>query len=169
MKKIIIAIVATLLVAAIAGGSIFIFTAKESKQITLENIYGFYSVKTEITDFVRGEKDAEFLGIINTYKPSTAKIHIVLTPIGDFTTDSGTATFAFDAPHWTLSDKTDAQISDTAFSITLNPEGVTEVYVDIESDLKISTVSEPENDSTSLTNISGTATYKRFFNDINAK
>ncbi len=163
MKKIIISVLATILVVGIIGSSIFIFTATESKQVSLSNVYGFYSVNMEITDFKRGEKDAEILGIITTYKPSTAKIHIVLTPKDDFTIDGGNASFSFSASHWTLSE------SGEEITFSLNREGATDLYFDIESNLKISTVAEPDSDSITLTNISGTATYKKFFNELDVK
>ena len=80
MKKKIIAIVAIVLVLAIGVGAIFLATAKESKQITLENLNTFFDVTVEITDYVEGEKSSEFLGLVSTYEASTAKIHIVATP-----------------------------------------------------------------------------------------
>ena len=139
MKKTIIAVIAAVLVIAIAATSIFLVTAKESKQLTSENLSTYYDVKIEITDYIRGERDVEILGLIATYSASTAKIHITVTP-----KDTG----------------------DTTVTVDLNPEGVTETIIDIEADLKISTIAAPEISAVEITDAVGTVTYKKFFNKL---
>ena len=160
MKKKIIAIVAIILVIAIGAGAIYLATAKESKQITLENLSTFYDVTVEITDYVQGEKSSEFLGLISTYETSTAKIHIVATPKDKIICDGAKLEYEFKDDFWKVVD------GSNTITIDLNTEGVTEAYIDIESDLKISIVNAPELDTVKLTNALGTVTYKKFFNKL---
>lgn len=158
MKKKIIIIAAVLLVAVIAVVGIILAVSKESKQLTVENLNTYYDVKIEITDYVRGEKDKEFLGIVATYSPSTAKIHITATPKDTLLADSAKLTYAFDSNYWDLVDEKEA------IEVKLNAEGATDVYIDVESDLKFSVVGEPELKDVKLTDALGTLTYKKFFN-----
>jgi hypothetical protein len=160
MKKTIIAVVVAVLVVAIGATSIFLATAKESKQITKENLNTYYDVSVEITDYVRGEKSTEFLGLISTYSASTAKIHITTTPKDEITCDSGELVYTFTDDFWKVID------GGNTISVKLNAEGTTEVFVDIEADLKISTIAEPELSTVELTNALGTVTYKKFFNKL---
>ncbi|MBO5856884.1 MAG: hypothetical protein J6Q87_01395 [Clostridia bacterium] len=160
MKKKIIAIVAIVLVLAISVGAIFLATAKESKQITSENLNTFYDVAVEITDYKEGEKSAEFLGLVSTYEASTAKIHIIATPKDKIVCDGAKLEYEFKDDFWNVVDGSDT------ITVNLNAEGVTEVYIDIESDLKISVVNAPELDTVKLTNALGTVTYKKFFNKL---
>lgn len=160
MKKKIIAIVAIVLVLAIGAGAIFLATAKESKQITLENLNTFFDVTVEITDYVEGEKSSEFLGLVSTYEASTAKIHIVATPKDKIVCDGAKLEYTFKDDFWKVVD------GSNTITVNLNAEGVTEVYIDIESDLKISVVNAPELDTVKLTDALGTVTYKKFFNKL---
>jgi hypothetical protein len=160
MKKTIIAVVVAVLVVAIGATSIFLVTAKESKQLTKEILNTYYDVSVEITDYVRGEKNTEFLGLISTYKPSTAKIHITITPKDDIICDGGVVIFNFNDDFWKVVN------GSNEIKIQLNEEGVTELSVDIEADLKISTIAEPELSTVELTNALGTVTYKKFFNKL---
>ncbi len=160
MKKNIIAIVVAVLVVAIAATSIVLVTTKESKQITTENLNTYYDVSVEITDYVRGEKKTEFLGLVSTYSASTAKIHITVTPKDDISCDGGVIVFDFKDDFWKVVD------GSNEIKVQLNAEGVTEVSVDIEADLKISTISEPELSTIELVNALGTVTYKKFFNKL---
>lgn len=160
MKKTIIAVVIAVLVVAIAATSIILVTSKESKQITKENLNTYYDVSVEITDYVRGEKDKEFLGLVSTYSASTAKIHITVTPKDDMTCDGGVIIFDFNDDFWKVVDGTDE------IKLQLNAEGTTEAFIDIEADLKISTTAEPELSTIDLVNALGTVTYKKFFNKL---
>ena len=160
MKKKIIAVVAIVLVLAIGAGTIYLTTAKESKQITLENLNTFYDVTVEITDYVQGEKSSEFLGLISTYEASTAKIHIVATPKDKIVCDGAKLEYEFKDDFWKVVD------GSNTITIDLNAEGVTEAYIDIESDLKISVVNAPELNTVKLSNALGTVTYKKFFNKL---
>ena len=160
MKKKIITVVALVLVIAIGITAVYLATAKESKQITLENLSTYYDVTVEITDYVRGEKDKEFLGIISTYSASTAKIHIIVTPKDSITCDGAKLTYIFNDDFWEVVD------GDDEITIDLNAEGVTEAYISIEADTKISSVAEPELSTIKLTNALGTVTYKKFFNKL---
>ena len=51
-------------------------------------------------------------------------------------------------------------------TVDLNAEGVTEIFVDVEADLKISTIAEPESSTVVLSDALGTVTYKKFFNKL---
>ena len=160
MKKTIIAVIVAVLVVALGATSIFLVTAKESKQITKENLNTYYDVSVEITDYVRGEKSTEFLGLISTYSASTAKIHITITPKDEITCDGGVVIFDFNDDLWKVVDGADE------IKVQLNAEGITELYVDIEADLKISTIAAPELSTVEFVNALGTVTYKKFFNKL---
>ncbi len=160
MKKTIIAVVVAVLVIAIAATSIFLITAKESKQITIENLNTYYDVSVEITDYVRGEKSTEFLGLVTTYEPSTAKIHITVTPKDELTCDGAVVIFNFKDDFWKVVDGSDE------IKVPLNTEGITELTIDIEADLKISTIAAPELSTVELVDALGTVTYKKFFNKL---
>ena len=160
MKKTIIAVVVAVLVVAIGATSIFLATAKESKQLTKEILNTYYDVSVEITDYVRGEKNTEFLGLISTYEASTAKIKITVTPKDDIVCDGGVVVFYFNDDFWKVVN------GSNELKVELNEEGVTEFSVDIEADLKISTIAEPELSTVELTNALGTVTYKKFFNKL---
>lgn len=160
MKKTIIAVIAAVLVIAIAATSIFLVTAKESKQLTSENLSTYYDVKIEITDYIRGERDVEILGLIATYSASTAKIHITVTPKDKLTCDGAKLNLNLADDFWKTTN------GDTTVTIDLNPEGVTEAIIDIEADLKISTIAAPEISAVEITDAVGTVTYKKFFNKL---
>ena len=116
MKKKIIAIVAIVLVLAIGAGAIFLATAKESKQITLENLSTFYDVTVEITDYKEGEKSAEFLGLVSTYEASTAKIHIIATPKDKIVCDGAKLEYEFKDDFWNVVDDFDEDVSGVDWS-----------------------------------------------------
>ena len=160
MKKIIISVVSTALVIALIATGILLFTATDSKQLNSENLNTYYDVKVEITDYVQGEKASELLGILATYEPSTAKIHISVTPKDDITCDGGELLYTFRDNLWKVTD------GDQNIKVTLNPEGVTEVYIDIESDLKLSQVNAPDLNEIEFNTVYGTVTYKKFFNKL---
>ncbi|MBO7178983.1 MAG: hypothetical protein J6V78_01470 [Clostridia bacterium] len=160
MKKIIISVVSTALVIALIATGILLFTATDSKQLNSENLNTYYDVKVEITDYVQGEKASELLGILATYEPSTAKIHITVTPKDDITCDGGELLYTFRDNLWKVTD------GDQNIKVTLNPEGVTEVYIDIESDLKLSQVNAPDLNEIEFNTVYGTVTYKKFFNKL---
>ena len=160
MKKKLIPIIAIVLVVAIAATTLILLLAKESKQLTIENIDTFYDVSVEITDYVRGEKNTEILGLLATYEPSTAKIHITLTPKDSLTCDGGKVLFNFTDDFWKVTN------GNNQITVDLNAEGVTEILVDVEADLKISTIAEPESSTVVLSDALGTVTYKKFFNKL---
>ena len=160
MKKIIISVVSTALVIALIATGILLFTATDSKQLNSENLNTYYDVKVEITDYVQGEKASELLGILATYEPSTAKIHITVTPKDDITCDGGELLYTFRDNLCKVTD------GDQNIKVTLNPEGVTEVYIDIESDLKLSQVNAPDLNEIEFNTVYGTVTYKKFFNKL---
>ncbi len=159
MKKKLIPIIAIALVVVIAT-TLILLLSKESKQLTTENLDTFYDVSVEITDYVRGEKNTEILGLLATYEPSTAKVHITFTPKDNLTCDGGKVSFDFVDDFWKVTNGNNRII------VELNEEGVTEIYVDIEADLKISTIAEPELSTVSLSDALGTFTYKKFFNKL---
>ena len=160
MKKKLIPIIAIVLVVAIAATTLILLLSKESKQLTIENMDTFYDVSVEITDYVRGEKNTEILGLLATYEPSTAKIHITLTPKDSLTCDSGKVLFNFTDDFWKVTN------GNNQITVDLNAEGVTEIFVDVEADLKISTIAEPEASTVVLSDALGTVTYKKFFNKL---
>ena len=160
MKKKLIPIIAIVLVVAIAATTLILLLSKESKQLTIENIDTFYNVSVEITDYVRGEKNTEILGLLATYEPSTAKIHITLTPKDSLTCDGGKVLFNFTDDFWKVTN------GNNQITVDLNAEGVTEIFVDVEADLKISTIAEPEASTVVLSDALGTVTYKKFFNKL---
>ncbi len=160
MKKKLIPIIAIVLVVAIAATTLILLLSKESKQLTIENMDTFYDVSVEITDYVRGEKNTEILGLLATYEPSTAKIHITLTPKDSLTCDGGKVLFNFTDDFWKVTN------GNNQITVDLNAEGVTEIFVDVEADLKISTIAEPEASTVVLSDALGTVTYKKFFNKL---
>ena len=160
MKKTIIAVVIAVLVVAIGATGIFLFTATESKQLNTENLSIYYDVKVEITDYVQGEKASELLGILSTYEPSTAKIHITVTPKDNITCDGGEILYSFNDNLWKIVD------GNKNIKVTLNPQGATEAYIDIESDLKLSQVNAPDLSEIEFNTVYGTVTYKKFFNKL---
>ena len=160
MKKTIIAVIIAVLVVAIGSTAIFLFTATESKQLNNENLSTYYDVKIQITDYTQGEKASELLGILATYEPSTAKIYITVTPKDDITCDGGEMLYTFNNNLWKVTD------GDKNIKVTLNPQGITEVYIDIESDLKLSQVNAPDLSDIEFNTVHGTVTYKKFFNKL---
>lgn len=160
MKKTIIAVIIAVLVVAIGSTAIFLFTATESKQLNNENLSTYYDVKVQITDYTQGEKASELLGILATYEPSTAKIYITVTPKDDITCDGGEMLYTFNNNLWKVTD------GDKNIKVTLNPQGITEVYIDIESDLKLSQVNGPDLSDIEFNTVHGTVTYKKFFNKL---
>lgn len=157
MKKTIITVVAAVLVVSLIATGIFVFTAKESKQLTLENLNTFYDVKIEITDYVKGEKATEILGVLATYEPSAAKIHVTLTPKSDITCDGGQLLLIFEDNFWQV--KNGGKI----IQVPISQEEPTDIYVDLISDYKVTQADAPENDSVKLDGALGTITYKKFF------
>ena len=160
MKKTIIAVIVAVVVVAIGATGIFLFTATESKQLNSENLSTYYDVRVEITDYVQGEKASELLGILSTYEPSTAKIHITVTPKDDVTCDGGEILYSFRDNFWKISDGSEN------IKVTLNQEGVTEAYIDVESDLKLSQVNAPDITEVEFDTVYGTVTYKKFLNKL---
>ena len=160
MKKTIIAVIVAVLVVAIGATGIFLFTATESKQLNNENLSTYYDVKVEITDYIQGEKASELLGILATYEPSTAKIHITITPKDNITCDGGELLYTFTDNLWKVTE------GDNNIKVPLNAEGFTEAYIDIESDLKLSQVNEPDLSEIEFNTVYGTVTYKKFFNKL---
>ena len=88
------------------------------------------------------------------------KIHITVTPKDDITCDGGELLYTFRDNLWKVTD------GDQNIKVTLNPEGVTEVYIDIESDLKLSQVNAPDLNEIEFNTVYGTVTYKKFFNKL---
>lgn len=163
MKKKIIAIVAIILVVAIGAGVIYLATAKESKQMTKDNLNLFYDVTVEITDYKPGEKTT-FFGILPTYTSSRAKVHVVVTPKSDVTCDGGALVYNLDASPWGLvNEKKYVNKDYNELRVNLNAEGATEVYIDIEADVKLKPAEAPDADDVVLTAAYGTVTYKKFF------
>lgn len=160
MKKTIIAVIVAVLIVALSATGIFLFTATESKQLNSENLSTYYDIKIEITDYVQGMTASEFLGFFSTYEPSTAKIHITVTPKDNITCDSAEILYTVNDNFWKLND------GNKDIKLTLNSEGVTETYIDIESDLKLSQVNAPDINDIEFNTVYGTVTYKKFFNKL---
>ncbi|MBR2875950.1 MAG: hypothetical protein IKC01_02325 [Clostridia bacterium] len=160
MKKTILIIAVTIAVVSLVAVGIFLGTAKESKQLTTENLYEFYDVKVEIKNYIKGQEKAEFLGIFSSYEPSTAKIQITVTPKDDIICDGAQLKYVINENFWKTSDGKEN------ITLDLNTEGTTEFTVDIIADLKLSAAGEPNADDVELTSALGTVTYRKFFNKL---